>query len=136
MAACGEFHMAAVRRPRPVVSRRQPPRRSHARRGCKRGRGGGAVNPYYDDGTVTIYCADVRDLDVADIGDVACVVTSPPYNVGVGYDTHSDSLPEAEYRELAVASCKFAIPQCRESFQCACMRASSAGWARSRHASS
>ncbi len=37
--------------------------------------------PFYDDGQVTIYCADLRDVDVP-AGSVAAVVTSPPYNVG------------------------------------------------------
>ncbi|MDA8400904.1 MAG: site-specific DNA-methyltransferase [Actinomycetota bacterium] len=43
----------------------------------------------------------MRDLDVSDIGEAACVVTSPPYNVGVGYDTCDDALPDSSYRELA-----------------------------------
>lgn len=59
------------------------------------------MKPYYDDGSVTIYCADVRDVDVADIGEAACVVTSPPYNVGIAYDTSDDARPEDEYKELA-----------------------------------
>jgi len=59
------------------------------------------VNPYYDDGQVVIYCADVRDVNPADIGGAAAVVTSPPYNVGVGYDTWEDSMPDLDYRRLA-----------------------------------
>lgn len=62
------------------------------------------MNPYYDDGQVRIYCTDVRDLNLADTGEAACVVTSPPYNVGIAYDTAGDSRPEPEYRQLAQAS--------------------------------
>jgi site-specific DNA-methyltransferase (adenine-specific) len=30
-------------------------------------------------------------------GSVGCVVTSPPYNIGIGYGTHDDSMPRREY---------------------------------------
>jgi site-specific DNA-methyltransferase (adenine-specific) len=54
--------------------------------------------PFYDDGQVTLYCADVRDglRDVA-----ATVVTSPPYNVGLDYDGGSDLLAWPDYWALA-----------------------------------
>jgi site-specific DNA-methyltransferase (adenine-specific) len=83
-------------------------------------RRGVAMNPYYDDGTVTIYhgsCEEVMPhLDPVDI-----VVTSPPYNMGLvpggngrgmyrpgasnkagrfrdGYDgTNDDAMPQDEY---------------------------------------
>jgi hypothetical protein len=43
--------------------------------------------PFYDDGTVTIWCADIRDVPASELAEVAvCVVTSPPYNVGLAYD--------------------------------------------------
>ena len=50
------------------------------------------MKPYYDDGQVTIYHADVRNLTAEDLGHAACVVTSPPYNVGVAYDCWDDCL--------------------------------------------
>jgi hypothetical protein len=56
--------------------------------------------PFYDDGQVTIYCADLRAVDVP-AGSVAAVVTSPPYNVGVDYDTTCDTLGWPEYWALA-----------------------------------
>lgn len=61
------------------------------------------MNPFYDDGQTTIYCADVRDdaLFSELAGTAACVVTSPPYNVGLDYDGHSDALPWPEYWDLA-----------------------------------
>ena len=37
--------------------------------------------PFYDDGQVTLYCADLREVDLR--GVAAAVVTSPPYNVGL-----------------------------------------------------
>lgn len=60
-----------------------------------------APEPFYDDGQVTIYCADVRDVDLCEVA--ATVVTSPPYNVGLGYhaDPDSDALPWPAYRQLA-----------------------------------
>jgi DNA modification methylase len=56
--------------------------------------------PFYDDGQVTIYCADLRAVEVP-AGSVAAVVTSPPYNVGLDYDTTSDTLGWPEYWALA-----------------------------------
>jgi DNA modification methylase len=57
------------------------------------------MGPYYDDGQVTIYCADVRDVDPP--GVAAAVVTSPPYNVGLAYDGHDDALPWPDYWRFA-----------------------------------
>jgi site-specific DNA-methyltransferase (adenine-specific) len=61
-----------------------------------------SVAPFYDDGQVTLFCADFRAVDVA-AGSVAAVVTSPPYNVGLDYDGHErgDSLAWPEYWSLA-----------------------------------
>ena len=55
--------------------------------------------PSYEADGVTLYHADVRSLSA--VGDVAVVVTSPPYNAGVAYDGHDDDMPEPEYRALA-----------------------------------
>jgi DNA methylase len=54
---------------------------------------------FYDDGQVTIYCGDVRSVDLVEVA--ACVVTSPPYNVGLDYDGHADWMPWPAYRALA-----------------------------------
>ena len=74
------------------------------------------MTPYYDDGTVTIWNADCRDvLPLLEPESVDLVVTSPPYNLGantwdmggggrrkresgIGYIGHVDAMPEAEYR--------------------------------------
>ncbi|HEX6238654.1 MAG TPA: site-specific DNA-methyltransferase [Acidimicrobiales bacterium] len=54
----------------------------------------------YDDGQVTLWHGDVRNLDVPG-GSGAAVVTSPPYNVGLAYDGVSDVLAWADYWQLA-----------------------------------
>jgi DNA modification methylase len=64
------------------------------------------MKPYYDDGQVTIYHTDVRDLSADDLGRAACVVTSPPYNVGVAYDCWDDVLPDPTYQHLAQRASK------------------------------
>src|SRR5918995_5370778 len=63
------------------------------------------MTPYYDDGIVTLYCADVAGLDAPALGlaGTSAVVTSPPYNVAVGYDADptGDALEWPTYRQLA-----------------------------------
>ena len=52
-------------------------------------------------GPVTIRCGDARRLDAfLAPASVHLAVTSPPYNVGVGYSEHNDTLPPAEYAGL------------------------------------
>jgi site-specific DNA-methyltransferase (adenine-specific) len=58
------------------------------------------MTPFYDDGQVSIYCADVRDVDLGEVA-AAVVVTSPPYNVGLSYDGHDDALDWPAYRAFA-----------------------------------
>lgn len=65
------------------------------------------IAPYYDDGTITLYCTDATNL--ADcVGDAlaAAAVTSPPYNVGLTYegDPTGDTLAWHDYRHLAVTT--------------------------------
>src|SRR5687768_12717529 len=61
-------------------------------------------SPYFDDGVVRIYNADVRSM--VDVGMVAAAVTSPPYNVGLAYDQHHDVMPWDEYQALAKSACE------------------------------
>jgi site-specific DNA-methyltransferase (adenine-specific) len=66
-----------------------------------------SLAPFYDDGTVTIWCADLRDVPLSELaGTAACVVTSPPYNVGLAYDDddQGDALPWDAYWRLADAA--------------------------------
>jgi DNA modification methylase len=58
------------------------------------------VIPFYDDGQVTLYCADFHAVEV-DAGGAAAVVTSPPYNVGLDYHAGEDSLDWPGYWGLA-----------------------------------
>jgi DNA modification methylase len=65
------------------------------------------VTPFYDDGQITLYCADLRAVPASELAEAAaCVVTSPPYNVGLGYDgdDRGDALGWDEYWRLADAA--------------------------------
>ena len=59
------------------------------------------MNPYYQDDAVTIYHGNSAETWPVPPGSVACVVTSPPYNVGVQYDVHDDVIPWVHYQRLA-----------------------------------
>lgn len=54
----------------------------------------------YDQDGVTIFQPDARSLPLADAS-VDCVVTSPPYNVGMPYEGVDDTLPPSEYEARA-----------------------------------
>jgi site-specific DNA-methyltransferase (adenine-specific) len=60
------------------------------------------MTPYYQSEGIEIYHADIRDLGA--FPTAAAVVTSPPDNAGVDYDTHDDSMTEDDYRDLARAA--------------------------------
>jgi DNA modification methylase len=59
----------------------------------------------YDDGQVVLVHGDVRQVEVP-AGTAAVVVTSPPYNVGLGYDGVSDVLGWPDYWSLADRTCE------------------------------
>jgi site-specific DNA-methyltransferase (adenine-specific) len=65
------------------------------------------VTPFYDDGKIVLYCADLREVEF-DAASVAAVVTSPPYNVGLVYDETSDALAWPDYWELASEAAQLA----------------------------
>jgi len=54
---------------------------------------------YWADDHLVILHADCRET--GELPSVACVVTSPPYNVGMPYDTHNDAMSWGAYGELA-----------------------------------
>ena len=54
------------------------------------------MKPYYDDGRMTIYHGDCRNV-LPSIDSVDLIVTDPPYNVGKDYGTASDSLDDTDY---------------------------------------
>jgi site-specific DNA-methyltransferase (adenine-specific) len=65
------------------------------------------MNPFYDDGEVTIWCADFRTVPLSELTEcAACAVTSPPYNVGLAYDSDQagDALAWDAYWRLADAA--------------------------------
>lgn len=43
------------------------------------------MTPYYDDGQITIYCGDCRDVLPSITEKIDLVLTDPPYNVGMDY---------------------------------------------------
>lgn len=68
------------------------------------------MEPYYDDGAVTIYHGDCRDVLPALVaGSIDYVFTSPPYNRGDmsgglanlegGYGEYADVMPQGEYED-------------------------------------
>lgn len=63
------------------------------------------MRPYYQDDLVTIYHGDAREEWPVPPDSVACVVTSPPYNVGIEYDEHNDVQPWKRYRQMAHSVC-------------------------------
>jgi hypothetical protein len=46
--------------------------------------------PFYEDDSCTIYHCDIRECP--ELPDVACLVTSPPYNVGIDYGQDVDDV--------------------------------------------
>jgi DNA modification methylase len=62
--------------------------------------------PYYQDDSCTIYHCDIRELP--ELPEIACLITSPPYNAGINYGPDvDDAMPWDLYRELAEATCRF-----------------------------
>lgn len=57
------------------------------------------MTPYYSDADVTIYHGSAADP--WPVEGVACVVFSPPYNVGIEYDEHDDLMAWDDYVHLA-----------------------------------
>jgi site-specific DNA-methyltransferase (adenine-specific) len=64
------------------------------------------MTPFYEDAHITLFCADVRDVEPSELVGTACVVTSPAYNVGLDYDGGTDALRWAEYWHLAEHTCR------------------------------
>ncbi len=71
-----------------------------------------ALTPYYQHGGITIYHGDCREI-LPQLQPVDLVLTDPPYNVGVEYGTHNDTMAMAEFVEWATVWFR----QCRELSQ-------------------
>ncbi len=55
------------------------------------------VEPYFQQGSISIYNADFLKIDCIEEGSIDLVVTSPPYNVGIKYGTHDDKMSYEDY---------------------------------------
>lgn len=65
------------------------------------------IKPYYQDNHSTIYCGDCLKIlqQMSVFADI--VLTSPPYNVGLKYDSYKDTLSQADFEtwcEMILAS--------------------------------
>ena len=54
------------------------------------------MTPYYQDSAVTIYHGDCREI-LPTLPKVDLVLTDPPYNVGIDYGEHDDSMESMEW---------------------------------------
>jgi site-specific DNA-methyltransferase (adenine-specific) len=54
------------------------------------------VRPYYEDGQVTIYHGDCREI-LPLLPSVDLVLTDPPYNAGKRYGAHDDAMSREQY---------------------------------------
>lgn len=63
------------------------------------------MKPYYSDELVTIYHGSARDEWPGAPSSAACVLFSPPYNVGIDYADHNDVMPWHDYSTLALDAC-------------------------------
>jgi len=58
--------------------------------------------PYYRHrDEVEIYCGDFLHLSAIPASSIDLIVTSPPYNVDIGYNSHNDGLSYEEYLEFS-----------------------------------
>lgn len=62
----------------------------------------------YTDDTVSLHRGDARDPWPVDPASAACVLFSPPYNVGVDYSTHDDTMGWDDYQQMAHDVCRHA----------------------------
>jgi site-specific DNA-methyltransferase (adenine-specific) len=73
--------------------------------------------PYFDRDNITIFNADVLTTSVVANDSVDLIVTSPPYNVDIAYNSHHDKLDYNDYLEFTqkwIAKCfKLAKPEGR-----------------------
>lgn len=63
------------------------------------------MKPYYKDASVTIHHADATALPIPNES-VDCIVTSPPYNVGIAYQDVADLMTWEQYGALAFGAAR------------------------------
>ena len=68
------------------------------------------AEPYFQEGSISIYNADFLKVDYIKEEPVDLVVTSPPYNVGIKYGSHNDKMSYDDYlsftREWLAKCCR------------------------------
>jgi len=57
----------------------------------------GKTEPYFQEGTILIYHDDFLTTNCIRKESIDLIVTSPPYNVGIKYNTHDDTISYQEY---------------------------------------
>lgn len=67
------------------------------------------IKPYYEHAGITLYCGDCIDI-LPQLPKVDLVFADPPYNLGIGYETHQDNMGINEYKQW-----------CSEWFQMLCV---------------
>lgn len=55
------------------------------------------VEPYFQEDSIQIYNADFLKINCIKEGTVDLIVTSPPYNVGIQYNSHDDKMTYGDY---------------------------------------
>lgn len=59
------------------------------------------LKPYYEMDSIKIYNADILSTKVIQNSSVDLIVTSPPYNVDIHYNSHSDDMSYEDYLEFS-----------------------------------
>ncbi len=57
-------------------------------------------SPYFQDENITIYNEDMLEINSIQKSSVDLIVTSPPYNVDIHYNSHADDLTYDDYLEF------------------------------------
>lgn len=60
-------------------------------------------NAFYSDDKVVIFNDDILTTDAIGPNSIDLIVTSPPYNVGISYNSYQDNIPYSEYLEFTRA---------------------------------
>lgn len=55
------------------------------------------IEPYFQKDSIRIYNADFLRTDCVKEGTIDLIVTSPPYNVGIKYNSHDDKMTYEHY---------------------------------------
>lgn len=56
--------------------------------------------PYFKSGSVSIYNDDILKIDAIENDSIDLIVTSPPYNVDIKYESYDDKIPYDKYLEF------------------------------------